>query len=141
MADQPQILIFENGRDAEREALHGLLRDKMGDQVKIETDARAVWDYLNDPANAAEKLVALFLDLEPSNAHSLDLLQKIRGNRRLAHLHIVGMTVADSPQEDLATCIALNVVTFVKKPVTLRSFTKAIADSFHSSKIASQNRA
>jgi CheY-like chemotaxis protein len=141
MADQPQILIFENGHDAEREALHGLLRDKMGDQVKIGTDAQDVWDYLNNPANAAEKLVALFLDLEPSNANSLELLQKIRRDRRLAHLHIIGMTTVDSPQEDLAKCIALNVVTFVKKPVTLGSFTKAIADSFHSSKIASENRA
>jgi CheY-like chemotaxis protein len=56
-------------------------------------------------------------------------------------LHVVGMTTADSPKDDLAKCIALGVVTFVEKPITLKSFTKAIADSFHSSKTASKNRA
>jgi CheY-like chemotaxis protein len=138
MAAKTQILIFEDGTDVDRLALHGVLQDKLGEQVKIVTDAQGVWDYLKDPTTAAEELVALFLDLEPSNLNSLELLGKIRGDRRLAHLHVVGMTTADSPKEDLAKCIALNVVTFVQKPITLKSFTKAIADSFHSSKIASK---
>jgi CheY-like chemotaxis protein len=140
MATKTQVLIFENGSDAERYALHALLQDKMKRQVKIVTDAEAVWNYLNDPTNAADELVSVFLDLKPSNQNSLQLLGKIRGDRRLAHLHVVGMTTADSPKEDVAKCIALGVVTFVEKPITLGSFTKAIADSFHSSKIASKNR-
>ena len=140
MANKTQILVFEDGTDAERQALHDLVRSKMEDKLRIDTDAEAVWEYLGNPDNAAEELVAVFLDLEPSNANSLALLEKIRGDSRLAHLHIVGMTSEDTPQEDLAKCIALNVVTFVEKPITLNSFTKAIADSFHSSKTASKNR-
>jgi CheY-like chemotaxis protein len=141
MTAKTKILIFEDGSDADRLALHQLLQDKMEEQVKIVTKAQAVWDYLNDPANAAEELVALFLDLETSNKNSLEILNKIRRDRRLAHLHVVGMTTVDSPKEDLANCIALGVVTFVEKPISLKSFTKAIADSFHSSKAATRNLA
>jgi CheY-like chemotaxis protein len=140
MASKTQILIFEDGADAKRLALHSLLQAEMEDRVKIVTNAQEVWGYLKDAANAAEELVALFLDLEPAHANSLELLTKIRADRRLKHLHVVGMTTANSAKEDLAKCIALDVVTFVEKPITLKSFTKAIADSFHSSKIASRNR-
>jgi hypothetical protein len=36
-------------------------------------------------------------------------------------------------------CIQLGVTSFVEKPVTIASFTKAIADSFHASRAVQGN--
>jgi CheY-like chemotaxis protein len=73
------------------------------------------------------------LDLNLTSLSGLELLRKIRAHPRLRNLFVVVMT-DNTSDADMKECIALGVTSFVKKPITLAKFTKAIADSFHASR-------
>ena len=128
-----RVLIIEGDPDEERLILHHLLKEKMPGQVKLITDGQLAWEHLENQETKSEELVALFLDLNLTTLSALELLRKVRADPRLRHLHVVVMTASNSP-DDLAECRRLGVFSFVKKPITLASFTKAIADSFHDSR-------
>ena len=70
------------------------------------------------------------LDLNLTSLSGLELLRKIRAHQQLRNLFVVVMTDSTS-NEDIKRCIELGVTSFLKKPITLATFTKAIADSFH----------
>jgi two-component system response regulator len=131
----PRVLILEDKPDAQRLILHELLNQKHGDKVELITDGQKGWDRLCDPATDAPDLIAVLLDLNLSSLSGLEVLRRIRGNPRLKNLFVVVMTDSTS-DEDMKRCIELGVTSFIKKPITITSFTKAIADSFHDSRAA-----
>ena len=139
MNDSPRVLILEDKPDDARLVLHDLINKKHGDQVELITDGQKGWDRLCNPDADATDLIAVMLDLNLTSLAGLEVLRRIRAHPRLRNLHVVVMT-DNTSDEDMKQCLALGVTSFVKKPLTLGSFTKAIADSFHDSR-AAQRRA
>jgi CheY-like chemotaxis protein len=139
MNNSPRVLILENKPDAERLILHGLINETHGETVELITDGQMGWDRLCDPATDAPDLIAVLLDLELTSLNGLEVLRRIRAHPKLKNLFVVVMT-GNTPDEVMKQCRALGVTSFIKKPITIGSFTKAIADGFHDSR-AAQRRA
>ena len=79
----------------------------------------------------AAHLVAMFLDLQLPSLGGLEVLERVRSDERVRHLPVIVMTSSNSPR-DLQRCKELGVSSYVQKPVSFTAFTKAIADTFHS---------
>lgn len=77
--------------------------------------------------------MVIFLDCKLPGLGGLDLLEKLRGNAHLRRILIIVMTFSDDPP-DLRRCADLDVHNYIEKPVTISSFSKAIAGIFHSQK-------
>jgi two-component system response regulator len=131
----PRVLILEHKPDAQRLILHDLINQKHGDKVELITDGQEGWNRLCDPATDAPDLIAVMLDLNLSSMSGLEVLKRIRGHPKLKNLFVVVMTDS-TPDEDIKRCIELGVTSFIKKPITISSFTKVLADSFHDSRAA-----
>ena len=58
------------------------------------------------------------------------MLRNLRQRDRLRGVPIIVMTSSNNPM-DLEECKRLNVTSYVSKPVTFNSFSKAVADIFH----------
>jgi two-component system response regulator len=120
-----RILVIEDNEDDELLLLRILRQSRLASHVEVVRDGKKALDYLTHHEAKIEDLVAVFLDLNIPSIHGLKLLAMIRANDRLSHLPVIVMTT--SP-EDLLECQRLSVVSYVQKPVSLASFSKAIAD-------------
>ena len=98
--------------------------------VEVVRDGKAALDRLTHDEAKIEELVALLLDLNIPTINGLQLLAMIRANGQLRHLPVIVMTSSNSSQ-DLQECRRLSVTSYVSKPLSLSTFTKAIADIFH----------
>ena len=122
-------MIEDNGDD-ELLLLRMLKKARLDSHIEVVRDGQKALDHLTDHESKAEDLVAVFLDLNLPSITGLRLLAHIRSDDRLRHLPVIVMTSSNSP-EDLQECQRLGVSSYVQKPLSLASFTKAIANIFH----------
>jgi CheY-like chemotaxis protein len=135
MKTSPRVLILEDKPDKERLTLHGLINQKHGDKVELITGGLEGWNRLCDPKRDPDELIAVMLDLRLQSLSGLEVLRRIRADPQLRNLFVVVMT-DETSDDDVKRCIELGVTSFVKKPITLGTFTKVIADCFHDSRAA-----
>jgi CheY-like chemotaxis protein len=120
--------------------LRQLQKTGMADHVKFISDGREALDYLNvpDPLPVNE-LIAIFLDLNLPNLGGIEVLRELRGRQRFHSMPVIVMTSSNDPK-DLEECRKLKVTQYVSKPVTLSSFSKAVADVFHLPRVPAPER-
>ncbi len=126
-----RILIVEDNPDDEALLMRQLQKAQLDQHVRVISDGQAALDYLTDGHSAGENLVAIFLDLNLPSLSGLQLLERVKTHDGLKHLPVIVMTSSNAPS-DLEKCQKLGVSCYVQKPVTFTTFTKAVADSFHS---------
>ena len=124
------MLVIEDNLDDELLLLMMLKKARMDGHVEVVRDGKRALDHLTHEEAKIENLIALFLDLNIPTINGLRLLALIRADARLQHLPVIVMTSSNSPK-DLEACQKLRVVSYVQKPLSLATFTKAIADIFH----------
>ncbi|MCE0497842.1 MAG: response regulator [Methylacidiphilales bacterium] len=124
------LVVEDNPHD--RELLKRQLKmAKMEDPVIFATDAEQALSVLDEFRSGARDgaLAVLFLDLLLPGMNGVDLLRQIRAMPDFEALPVIVMTTSGDP-EHLKECESLNVVSYVEKPVTAGSFTKAVAGIF-----------
>ena len=122
-----RILIVEDNPSDEELLLRQLKKAGFASQVRVIANGAEALSFLQ---KASDDLVAVFLDLHLPALNGLDILEKVRADARLKALPVVVMTSSNHPDE-IEKCHRLGVSGYVQKPVTLTSFSKAIADVFH----------
>ena len=122
-----RILIVEDNCDDRELLMRQIQKAGLDAQVKAVDDGQHALSFL---LSNSEDLVAVFLDLHLPGLSGLEILEKVRTHNRLKALPIVVMTSSNHP-DDLKECRRLGVASYVQKPVTFASFSKAIADTFH----------
>lgn len=131
-----RILVVEDD-PADRELLHlRLKKERMADNVIFVRDGIRALSVLEDfqTGRREGKLIAVFLDLRLPGMDGLDLLRRIRAEREMEDLPVIVMTGSSDPK-DIEECQRLKVVSYVEKPITFGSFSKAIANVFHQVKV------
>jgi len=135
VATEPiRVLVVEDNPD-DQELLHyELKKTPVGKHILAISDPRAALDLLQGP-NAPQfkrNLVAIFLDVRLPYMSGIDLLRHIRKMDGMETFPIIVMT-ASPPPETVAVCRDLKVMALLEKPITFSTFTKAIANLFHTS--------
>jgi CheY-like chemotaxis protein len=128
-----RILIIEDNPDDEELLLHQLRKAHLDQHVKVISDGRSAIEYLRETGSRNEEIIALFLDLHLPIVSGLQVLEQVRLNEQTSDLPVIVVTSSNSP-EDLEKCHRLGVSCYVQKPITLTTFSKAIADSFNASR-------
>jgi CheY-like chemotaxis protein len=134
MSNIPQpvrVLVVEDNPDDSELLLRQLRKSGMDSHVKFISDGRVALDFLTDAGTATGELIALFLDLKLPSLGGLEVLRALRRRDDLRRLPVIVMTSSNDPA-DLEECERLKVINYVTKPVTFASFSKAVADVFHS---------
>jgi two-component system, chemotaxis family, response regulator Rcp1 len=124
------VLIIEDNLDDEMMLMHMLQKARLDGHIEVVRDGKQALEHLTRDEAKVENLIALFLDLNIPTINGLQLLAMIRADDRLLHLPVIVMTSSNSPQ-DLQECKRLRVASYVAKPLSMATFTKAIADVFH----------
>jgi len=134
-----RVLVVEDNADDRELLLYQLQKAGMADHVKFISDGREALNFLtmDDPQIVADELVAVFLDLKLPSLSGLELLRRLRKDGLFQTTPVIVMTSSNDPR-DLEECRRLHVTNYVSKPVTLTSFSKAVADIFHLPRASSQ---
>ena len=126
-APKPRILIVEDDSNDRELLMRQIQKAGLDTQVKTVDDGQHALAFL---LSNSEDLVAMFLDLHLPGLSGLEILEEVRTHASLKALPVVVMTSSNHP-DDLEKCRRLGVASYVQKPVTFASFSKAIADTFH----------
>jgi CheY-like chemotaxis protein len=111
----------------------------MDSHVKFIPDGQEALNFLTSPtAPSPSSLIVILLDLRLPSLSGLDLLRKLRSREEFQAVPVTVMTSSNNPN-DLEECRKLNVINYVSKPVTFTSFSKAVADVFHSPRLGADD--
>lgn len=123
-----RVLIVEDNSDDEALLLRQLTKAGFAKNVRVIHNGKHALKFLH---SGEHDLIAVFLDLHLPEVNGLEILEKVRGHEHLKTLPVIVMTSSNHPDE-IARCHRLGVNGFVQKPITFSTFSKAIADTFHS---------
>jgi two-component system, response regulator len=132
-ADNPVRVIVVEDNAEDRDLLQRQLKKSaMDTHVKFIADGQEALDFITGPQSAAltEDLIAIFIDLKLPSLGGLDLLREIRARDKLRNLPVIIMTSSNDPR-DMEECQRLKVRSYVSKPVSFMTFSKAVADVCH----------
>lgn len=128
--DKTRILVVEDSEDHSELLLRQLRKSHLDGHVRIIGDGQEAWNFL-DRQCRCDDLIAIFLDLHLPSLDGVQLLRQIRAHPELSSVSIIVITSSDNPA-DYAACRELSVSAFVSKPVSFSTFSKTVADVFHS---------
>jgi CheY-like chemotaxis protein len=128
--EKTRILIVEDSEDHSELLLRQLRKSHLDGHVRVIGDGQEAWDFLERECHCDE-LIAVFLDLHLPSLDGIKLLRQIRGRPELATVSVIVISSSDNPA-DRKACEDLRVSAFVSKPVSFATFSKAVADVFHS---------
>ena len=137
MSDSPvRVIVIEDNADDRELLLRQLRKSGMDSHVKFIANGQEALDFLVNPSSPslAAELIAVFLDLKLPSLNGLELLRRIRATEHLVKLPVIVMTSSNDPK-DMEECRRLKVTSYVSKPVSFTTFSKAVADVFHLPKL------
>jgi CheY-like chemotaxis protein len=126
-----RVMIVEDDPMDRELLLHQLKKAHLTENVFFIPDGEQAFEVIEKCDKLEEwKLIALFLDLRLPKLSGIELLRRIRQLPGKKDLPVIVMTASNDPA-DKAECERLDVMSYVNKPVSFSSFSKAVADIFH----------
>lgn len=131
-----RILVVEDSPDDQELLWRQLQKIQMDQNVVFISDGREAFELLDGPEaqTVRQELIAIFLDLHLPGMSGVEFLRRLRGIPDMETFPVIVMTSTPNPA-DLEECRRLKIAGYVEKPVTSHSFSKAVADLFHSAEV------
>jgi CheY-like chemotaxis protein len=127
LTQHTRILIVEDDEDDSFLLTRQLAKAQIDDHVTIITKGEDAFDFL---LTTPILPIAVFLDLRLEGGISgMELLERIRGERRLKNVPVIIMTGSNSTK-DMQEGEKLGVTAYLLKPVAIPVFIKTIAHLF-----------
>lgn len=123
------ILLVEDNPDDAALTLRALKKNHILNEVAVMRDGEQALDYLfgnaagDKPAAPLPQMV--LLDLKLPKVDGLEVLRRIRDERRTARLPVVILTTSRE-ETDLANSYDLGANSYIRKPVDFEQFTAAV---------------
>ena len=112
-----------------------LARAQIDDQVTVFGNGEEALDFL---LHASHPPLVVFLDLRLPGLSGIELLGRLRQEKRLKTVPVIIMTGSLEP-EDVKACTRLGVTSYLPKPVSLNDFIKTVAHLFPEKSISEEN--
>lgn len=124
------ILLVEDNEDDEVLALRALTRNRILNRVVVARDGAEALDYLfatgTHGSRGADGLPALvLLDLKLPKVSGLDVLRRLRADKRTQYLPVVILT-SSKEEQDLVSGYSLGANSYIRKPVDFAQFSEAV---------------
>jgi len=124
------LLVEDDDNDAEL-TINALTTHKVANNIKRLQNGEEALDYLFQKGKYVEQPVdipaLILLDLKMPKVNGLEVLKKIRNEKKLRHIPVVILT-SSKEENDLVESYELGVNAYVVKPVDFNEFISAIKD-------------
>ena len=123
------LLVEDNPSDIDL-TKRALANANIANKVVVAEDGQEALDYLFGTGHyagrdAAPLLAVVLLDLKLPKVDGLDILRRIRANRRTKRLPVVILT-SSQEEQDIAAGYDLGANSYIRKPVDFLKFAEAI---------------
>lgn len=130
MANSSTILLVEDNADDEVLTLRALRKNNIRNEVVVARDGAEALDYLFGTGAYKQRDTiplpqVVLLDLKLPKIDGLEVLERIRANKRTKLLPIVILTSSNEEQDRLRG-YDLGANSYVRKPVDFTQFTEAV---------------
>lgn len=124
------ILLVEDNPDDEVLTLRAMRKNNIANEIIVARDGAEALDYIfgtgkYEGRNIADSPQVILLDLNLPKIGGLDVLKRIRGDRRTALYPIVILT-SSKEEKDLVESYRLGANSYIRKPVDFNQFSEAI---------------
>lgn len=121
------VLLVEDNADDEALTLRALRKNNIRNEVVVVHDGQEALDYLfgQGPYAGRELPQIVLLDLKLPKISGLEVLQRLREDRRTCFLPVVILT-SSKEEQDLIEAYRLGTNSYVQKPVDFKEFTEAV---------------
>ena len=128
--DAVEILLVEDNPSDVELTLHALKKHKVANHIQVVRDGAEALDFIygsgayagRNPANAPK---VILLDLKLPKVDGLEVLKKLKSDRRTRAIPIVVVT-SSREERDLTESYQLGVNSYVVKPVDFDQFSDAV---------------
>jgi two-component system, response regulator len=124
--DRP-ILVVEDNDDDMQLALRALREEDVHHEIALARDGVEASEYLfgTSEQDARDLPIVVFLDLNLPRVSGLEVLRRIRADRRTRLLPVVVLT-SSREEEDIVSSYSLGANSYVRKPVDYPTFRSAV---------------
>ena len=127
-----EILLVEDNPADIRLTLRALKTNNLANKVHVVTDGAEALDYIfaeNQYANRKIEDIpkVILLDLKLPKVSGLEVLEKIKKDKRTKHIPVVVLT-SSREEKDMIDSYNLGVNSYIVKPVDFDKFVKSVAD-------------
>jgi len=124
------ILLVEDNPDDEELAIRALKKNHLLNDVLVAHDGVEALDYLHgtgayEGRNTQEQPQVILLDLKLPKLDGLEVLKRIRADKRTKYLPVVVLT-SSNEEKDLVESYELGANSYIRKPVDFKQFTEAV---------------
>ncbi len=128
--DNKIILVVEDNPDDEALTLRALRKNRIKNEIIVARDGVEALDYLFATGKFASREPGavpqlILLDLKLPKVDGLEVLRKIRADKRTKLLPVVVLT-SSNEEKDLVDSYSLGANSYVRKPVDFVQFSQAI---------------
>lgn len=128
--DHRYILLVEDSTDDELLTLRALQAGQVANEIVVTRDGAEAVDYLFGSGAYAGRPVEdvpelILLDLKLPKLDGLEVLQRIRADKRTCHLPVVILTSSDE-ESDILQSYQRGANSYIRKPVDIVQFTEAV---------------
>jgi CheY-like chemotaxis protein len=122
-----KILLVEDDRIDVKAFQRAMKKLKIGNPIHISSDGVEAYEYLEEcfQGNASEAPSLAILDINMPRMNGIELLQKIRDDKRMRHL-VVFMLTTSNDDKDKFEAYNLNVAGYMLKSDMGNSFIRAV---------------
>lgn len=122
------ILLVEDNPDDVELTLAAFKRARFLNSVHLAKDGVEAVEYFFGPGGIAEEPVKthnliILLDLHLPRLNGVEVLRRVRADKRTAHIPVVLLTASENEQ-DISTCQKLGASAYIPKPVNLQGLSK-----------------
>jgi len=122
------ILLVEDNPDDVELTLAAFKRARFLNAIHLARDGAEAVDYffgqtgvVTEPAKVRNLVV--LLDLQLPKLNGIEVLRRLKGDKRTAHIPVVLLTATENEQ-DIAACQKLGATAYIPKPVNLQGLSK-----------------
>jgi CheY-like chemotaxis protein len=127
-----EILLVEDDPDHVELALRALKKNNLANKVQVARDGEEALDFIFgqgkfEGRNVNDKPKLVLLDLKLPKVDGLEVLRKIREDKRTQYMPVVILTCSQQEQ-DIVESYELGVNSYIVKPVDFDKFVRAISE-------------